>query len=274
MGPVQIIIPAPGGAKSECHTQQIRELERITGLTLFGRRPRGLEPTDAARALYPAAMRTLGGTNEAQSTVAELRGLSQGRLRLAASLTIATYSIPGALGALAAQYPGVDVSLRVGNSHQVAIWTRQGAVELGFVEGNPDTDLERHPYQRDVLVLIGRGDGTPDAIDVAAIADLPMILREPGSGTRALVDERLLRFGVVVSPRLELGSPEAIKRLVEAGLGYSFLPRLAVERELSEGRLREVAVHDLDLDRMFCWLSRPAESLSPAARAFTAILPS
>jgi DNA-binding transcriptional LysR family regulator len=172
-------------------------------------------------------------------------------------------------------HPGVDVRVTIGNTDAIVAAVRDGTLALALVEGLAGgDDLTTTPYQRDELALVvpagDRRFARRSKVPAAALDGVRFIMREPGSGTRALVDAALARAGIVPQPVLELPSGEAIARAVEAGLGVAIISRMVVERDAAAGRLRIVALTDLDLRRDFLLVRRRSSTPSPAARAFAA----
>ncbi|HXR97799.1 MAG TPA: LysR family transcriptional regulator [Terriglobales bacterium] len=229
-------------------SKQIRELELSLGATLLERLPRGVRPTPAGELLADYARRLFALEEEAEAALAELRDLRRGRLRLGASMTVGVYLLPEMLARFQSLHPGIAISAVVENTDTIQAALIAHQLDLGLVEGPGqfESDLESHTFAWDELIVVtadgpgrlpGRGAST-----LRQLAPLPWIMREPGSGTRALVDQILARARVQVTPTWIFNSPEAIKQAVMAGLGVAIVSRMAVESEISAGRLREIKV--------------------------------
>jgi DNA-binding transcriptional LysR family regulator len=177
-------------------------------------------------------------------------------LRVAASMTVAEYLLPGWLTVLRARDPQTAVALTAGNSAEVAAAVLDGRADLGFVEG-PDQPpgLASHQVSADRLTVVvapgHRWDRRRSGITAAELAATPLVAREPGSGTRRYFEQALSARGERdrVPPVAELSSTTAIKSAVAAGIGPAVLSSLAVAPELAAGTLRAVKVTDLDLSR-------------------------
>jgi DNA-binding transcriptional LysR family regulator len=251
---------------------RISALERRLGLVLLERGPTGSRLTVAGRAVVEWAHPVLDAAHALVGGAAALRADQRQRLRVAASLTIADHRVPGWLVRLRNREPDTSVALRVGNSSQVVELVRAGEVDLGFVEGpHVPPDLRSRAVGGDELVVVV-GPGHPWArrrrpIPARQLAATPLILREPGSGTREAATEFLRtatgarparpdepagraahtrdpagRGAEPAPPAAELGSTAAIKAAAMAGSAPAVLSRLAVAGELADHRLVEVAV--------------------------------
>ncbi|MGW1196978.1 LysR family transcriptional regulator [Streptomyces sp. NPDC002536] len=231
---------------------RIRSMERLLGVALVERSPRGSRLTDAGVLVTDWARRIVEAAEAFDAGAQALRGRRDSRLRVAASMTIAEYLLPGWLVALRAQRPGTAVSLLAGNSAAVAERLLAGEADLGFVEGlDVPAGLDGVVVGHDRLVVVAP-PGHPWArrrspLDAGELAATPLILRERGSGTRQVLDAAL--GGVTAAPLLELASTTAVKSAVVGGAGPSVLSELAVRDELASGRLVEIHVAGLALRR-------------------------
>ncbi|MEK7214313.1 MAG: LysR family transcriptional regulator, partial [Chloroflexota bacterium] len=145
---VELVISQP--AVSE----QVKELEIACGMPLLERLPRGVRLTQAGEVVYEYAERLFTAAEQLEQTLAELRSLLRGRLRLGASMTIGQYVLPAVMGAFGEQYPGVRLSLIVGNSSAIVARVVERELGLGFVGGAPtQTGLIVVPYLVDEIVV-------------------------------------------------------------------------------------------------------------------------
>jgi DNA-binding transcriptional LysR family regulator len=257
-------------------TQQVHALERHFGVTLVdvvGRRPL---LTDAGRFLAARARDLLGAADTLEREMGEFAAARGGDLYIGATLTIGSYVLPGLLARFAAAHPGVRARIDVANTRAMAGRIRAGELSLALVEGPiADPTLEIEPFQEDLLCLItppGHRLAGSGRVVAADLASEPFVWRERGSGTRAIAEAALAAAGVNPPVVLEMPSGEGVARAVEAGLGIAILSRLVVERAVAEMRLAVVEVEDLDLQRTFQLVTVRGRTLSPAARAFAALL--
>lgn len=225
-------------------SQSLAALESALGTVLFDRSGRRLVANEHGRLLLPKARAILDLGQEAQS----LFNGAAAHLRLGASTTIANYLLPAEIARFRQASPEAGVDLMVGNTRQIIEAVADLAVDVGFIEGPcHHPQLQIRPWRQDELVVVvGAGhplaDGQPDMTALAAGA---WILRESGSGTREEVERLLLPRIGTFAVAMELGDSEAIKHVVEAGLGISCLPRRVVAAQLGEGRLKAVALAPL-----------------------------
>lgn len=276
------------GAERLCVSQpavskQVRELEAALGLKLFDRLPRGVRLTQAGEVLAGHARRLFAVEADAERAIAELKGLSRGSLRVGASLTIGVYLLPEILGAYRKLHPGIDLELEIANTQAIQQKLRENALDVALTEGFVETgepkneldDLEAEIFHRDELVAVvppGHRLLSEEVVTAAQFCAEPFLMRETGSGTREVVERALAQVKVVVHPTMSLGSTEAIKRAVTAGLGVAIISRLALSTELAAGLLQVVALSNLRIERPLHIVRLRGKSESHAARAFFKLL--
>ena len=277
------------GAERLCVSQpavskQVRELEAALGLKLFDRLPRGVRLTQAGEVLAGHARRLFAVEADAERAIAELKGLSRGSLRVGASLTIGVYLLPEILGAYRKLHPEIDLELEIANTQVIQQKLRENALDVALTEGFVETcepkneldDLEAEIFHRDELVAVvppGHRLLSEEVGTAAQFCAEPFLMRETGSGTREVVERALAQVKVVVHPTMSLGSTEAIKRAVTAGLGVAIISRLALSTELAAGLLQVVALSNLRIERPLHIVRLRGKSESHAARAFFKLLP-
>lgn len=248
-------------------SMQIRKVAEAVGLPLFEQTGRRLELTEAGEALLRLARETFDGLDRFDQTIAELKGLRSGRLRLAA-VTSAEYFLPRLLGPFCNRHPGIEVALEVGNRERILGRLRAGTDDL-HVFGQPpeDTDAVARPFLENPLVVVAPA-GHPLAgsgeVPLARVAEEPFLLREAGSGTRTAAERAFREAGLPLRLRMELGSNEAIKQGVLGGLGLGVLSRHAVT---GTPGLVELPVSGFPILRQWFLVWPSTRPLSPAARA-------
>ncbi|MGX8905261.1 LysR family transcriptional regulator [Streptomyces netropsis] len=242
------------GITQPAASSRVRTMERMLGVALVERSPRGSRLTDAGVLVTDWARRIVEAAEAFDAGAQALRGRRDSRLRVAASMTIAEYLLPGWLIALRTRRPGTAVSLFAGNSSAVAERLLAAEADLGFVEGLAvPPGLDGAVIGHDRLVVV-TAPGHPWArrrapLDAAELSATPLILRERGSGTRQVLDAALASHGGVAEPLLELASTTAAKAAVVSGAGPSVLSELAVGEELAARRLVEIPVPGVGLRR-------------------------
>ncbi|MFI2643613.1 LysR family transcriptional regulator [Streptomyces sp. NPDC018610] len=239
------------GITQPAASSRIRSMERQLGLALVDRSPRGSRLTDAGALVTDWARRVVEAAEAFDAGAQALRDRRDSRLRVAASMTIAEYLLPGWLIALRARRPDTAVSLLAGNSAMVAERLLAGEADLGFVEGvSVPAGLDSVVIAHDRLIVVA-APTHPWArrrrpLDAAELAATPLILRETGSGTRQVLDAAL---GGLARPLIELSSTTAVKAAAVSGAGPAVLSELAVGDELSLRRLVTVPVEGVALRR-------------------------
>jgi len=244
------------GISQPAASTRIRRLERQLGVPLIERSPRGSRLTPSGELVAGWAQAAIDAAAALDAGVTSLRERSDAVLRVAASMTVAEYLLPGWLTALRGRDPGTAVALTAGNSAEVAAAVLGGEADIGFVEG-PDLPpgLASGQVGTDRLTVVvppgHRWARRRSGITAAELAAAPLVAREPGSGTRRYLEDALhAEAGVTrVPPIAELSSTTAIKAAVAAGIGPAVLSALAVAPDVAAGTLRAVKVTDLDLTR-------------------------
>ncbi len=255
---------------------QIAELELHLAAKLFDRLPRGVRLTEAGQILLTYARRIEGLSREAQQAIGELRGLRGGRLVIGASLTVGSYVMPPILGEFRHQYPEIELILDVANTEQIQRKLLDNELDIGFTEGLAEhADLISESFYADELVAVcppGHPILKLKRVTAAQFCSQPIILREQGSGTRAVVEQALAAKGISVHPVMSLGSIEAVKRAVMAGVGLAIVSELAIETERQAGALLVVTLSDLQLRRPLHQVELKGKTRGFASRAFLEML--
>jgi molybdate transport repressor ModE-like protein len=264
------------GLSQPAVTARIRGMERLVGVPLVERTPRGSRLTAAGALLADWARDVLLAADRLDVGMAALRGDREGRLRVAASQTVAEYLLPAWLVRLAADRPEVSVSLDARNSGHVASAVLQGDADIGFVEGPTVRDgLESQVIGSDRLVVVVP-PGHPwtrrrRPVDASELAATRLVRREPHSGSRAALDAALAAHGPLAAPLLELSTAGAIRSAVAAGAGPAVLSELAVGTDLAAGRLVEITVKGADFSRVLRAVWPSGQRPSGPARALLTI---
>ncbi len=253
-------------------SKMILELERQLDLNLIERGSQPLQLTDAGERLYQHARAIFDSEQTAEAELAALRGLAAGRLQLGASTTIATYLLPTIVGHFHEQYAGIRISMKSANTRRIADLLLDYQLDIALVEGPvEDPRLEMRPWHSDELVIIASPRhplAGRTALQPADLAGQGFIMREPGSGTRNVTEAALARCGLAVRTELELGSTEAIKEAVAAGLGVAMVSRASIVDQLTLRRLAVLDVPGLQCRRTLHQLIRKGRNPSAAVQAF------
>ncbi|MEM7142688.1 MAG: LysR family transcriptional regulator [Actinomycetota bacterium] len=251
---------------------RIRSLERQLGITLLERTPSGSTPTVAGTLVAEWAESVLRSADELNAGVAALKARRAGRLRVAASLTIAEYLLPAWLQQFLRTRPADSVKLEVANSSAVLERLRAGRADVGFVE-SPDstTDMTEQVVAHDRLRVVAGNDhpwARLGAVPLEAIVTTPLILREVGSGTRDAFEAALAEHtDMRPTAALELGSTAAIRAAVIAGGPPTVISERAIQGDLDASVLVAVEVPGLRIDRRLRAVWPRSKELPPLARA-------
>lgn len=241
-------------------TFQVRQLEEYFNTRLFDRTHNRISLTEAGQKVYEYADRIFALYAEMENSVRDLTGEVSGVLLLGASTTIAEYMLPALLGDFKAKYPEVSIRLQVANTDGIVSMVENNVIDLGVVEAPvTNKNLVVENCRMDKMVLIvppGHELADKESVPISDLTKFPYICREEGSGTREVMLEAVTKAGA--NPQdlnivMELGSPEAVKGAVEAGMGISILSRATIEKELKLGSLIAVDL-DMPLERPFSFV--------------------
>jgi DNA-binding transcriptional LysR family regulator len=263
------------GITQSAVSQRIAALEKDLRASLFDRRAGRIALTEAGERLYEFARRILDLHQEAREDLGGVHPTIAGDLPIASSSVPGECYLPALLSAFRERFPEVHVRATVGDSGSVMKDVARGVVTLGLVGQKVEMpSLESEAIGTDTLVLIlapGHPLAGRKSITLGMLARQPLIIREPGSGTRCALKKGLERAGAsldAMTIALEMGSNAAIRDAVRRGLGASFVSRSTVERELTSGELASVQVRGLVLTRYLYAVHHRRRPLSPAASAF------
>lgn len=252
-------------------SQQIKQLADIVGLPLFEQVGKRIFLTDAGCELRSVCQTIFGELERFEMTVADMKGMKKGKLRLAI-ITTAKYFVPRLLGTFCELYPGVNVSLKVTNREQMLRRLADNEDDL-YILGQPPqhADVVTLPFLDNPLVIIAPSSHAlagEKNVPLSKLAQEPFLMREPGSGTRLATERFFAEHGITVKVRMELGSNEAIKQAVAGGLGLAVLSAhsLALEKNSDEMAILDVA--EFPIRRQWYVAYRSDKQLSVVAQTF------
>ncbi len=250
---------------------QIRQLEELVGQPLFEYVGKKLYLTDAAEALQRASTDIFGRLDSLDMQLSDLLGSLQGQLNLAVESS-AKYITPHLFAAFRHLHPEVSLQLVVVNHAQAVRRLNLSRDDLLIMSQVPqDMPLDFLPFLNNPIVAVAPPDHPLCARGELQLQDLspyPLLVRESGSGTRKACEEYCHQKRAHFAQTLEIGSLDAQREAVIAGLGLALLPRHAVHQELTRGLLRELPVAELPLFRSWCAVNLRGRRLSPVAQAF------
>jgi len=260
-------------------SEHIRGLEEEVGVRLLDRLGRGAAPTKAGQLLLGYARRILELHREARQALDQFQGRMSGELVVAASTIPGEYVLPALIGRFKEKYPDIAISLLIGDTQRVVEWVLEGRAELAVAGAQIDhRALEYHELMPDELVLVVSAAHPWHGKKAATLEEVraePLIVRERGSGSRHALERALAEVGLDLSDfRVvgEMGSTQAIKQGVKAGVGISLISKRAVAEECQHRTLHCVKVKDLRFSRAFYLVTSTTRTRSPLAEAFRAFL--
>jgi len=228
-------------------TFQIRQLEESFSTRLFDRAQGRITLTAAGVVALEYAERILGLSAELDARMKEMSGQVGGPLLIGASMTVAEFLLPPVLGEFKARFPAVLPRLLVANSEAVQARVAERTLDLGFIEGESHlaslvTDVCCDDELR-VVCAPSHPLAKLQSVVPKALLEHAYVGREPGSGTREVIDSYLQKHGVApdsLQVVMELGSPEALKRLIATGLGFTIMSRAIAATEVKLGQLSQI----------------------------------
>ncbi len=251
-------------------SMQIRQFEQMAGLALLERAGERFVLTAAGREALRAARTVDAAIDEFETTMETLRGGVAGHVSVGLVST-AKYFAPRMVGAFAKSHSGVKVSMTVGNREQMLQGLRDFSIDIAIMGRPPEDEscvgdpIGDHPHL--IVAEPGHRLARRRQFDPALLADQTFVVREPGSGTRSLMERFLDEAGVTPGFGLEIDSNETIKQAVMAGLGVAFISAHTVAAELADGRLVKLNVRGLPIVRTWYVMRRRDRRPLPAVQA-------
>ena len=256
-------------------SMQVRQLERQLGVSLFERLGKRVHLTEAGREVYQYSRSVAQQLDEMETLLADLKGLNSGRLRISVAST-ANYFVPNLLATFHKRYPGVTVSLDVTNRETLIGQLSDNTVDL-VIMGQPPAslDVDAQAFMENPLVVVappGHSLARGKSVPLKRLQEETFLVREPGSGTRIAMERFFSERGIRLKTGMEVGSNEAIKQSVQAGLGLGLLSRATIEQELTLKRLIILQVAEFPIMRHWYIVHRHGKRLPAAAEAFKRFL--
>jgi DNA-binding transcriptional LysR family regulator len=256
-------------------SMQMKQLEEQVGLPLLEQIGKKLFLTEAGEELRGHASDIASRMADLAASMDQFRGLERGVLRLAVVSTV-NYFLPRLIARFSQRHPGVRVSLQVANREAVLSALADNSTDLAITGRPPDSvDVVAQHFMDNPLVFIAAPDhplAGADPIPLRRLARETLLLREPGSGTRAAMERHFAEHGVEVRAGCELATNEAVKQGVRAGLGLGMVSAQTLELELQTGHLVVLPVEGFPIVRQWYVVHRTHKRLSAAAQTFRALL--
>ncbi|GAB6152715.1 LysR family transcriptional regulator [Desulfosporosinus burensis] len=225
---------------------QIRNLENELGTKLINRSPKHLELTQSGEIFYGYAKNILLLYDKAKEEIDQLSNVVTGGLKVGASNTIGEYILPIVLTEFAAQFPKVGIETSISNTEEISQAVRANHLDLALVEGEVShSDFVIRPLMEDEIILVVPNQHALARLPIVTadhLQDQVWILRESGSGTRAFSDKLIKDRGIQVKKSYIIGSGQAVKQAVIAGLGIALVSSWIVRKELKTGELTAIRI--------------------------------
>lgn len=251
---------------------QIKNLEEYYKGQLFERTQQGVILTKAGQVFYDYAQRILALQDEMEQQLEIILQHESNQIIVGASTTVGNVSLPCSIYLFKEEYPEVNIRLEIANAEEILRKVKDEEVDFGVVETLPDTPgFSTHHVTSDELVLIVPPFHTAEGeqVSLAEFLKQPLIMREPGSGTRKVLAEFLAEHGYVLEDLniiTEMSTIDAIKSAVQAGMGGAVVPRLSVKKEVYQGTLRALTIAEMEMPLDFKILRLDSHYLSSKAR--------
>ncbi len=258
---------------------QIASLEQQLGTTLFDRGGRTTTLTRSGEVLCGYARQILELVSEAEQGIHRLNGLLWGELSIGASNIPGEYILPAILQRFRGSYPGIEITMILDDTRGIIKRVLDNGIEIGVVGASENSDkLTFTTFVSDKLVLIVPARNRWFTGGMATLDELqkaPFIMRETGSGTRSITQQRLRKADLSLDDlniAMTMGSTTAVKRAVESAAGVSIVSERAVQHELKLGLIKSMDIEGVELTRDFFIVCRKGKVLAPAAQALLQFL--
>lgn len=263
------------GVSQPAVSKAVRELEDQLQVVLLERGGRSFRPSEAGQMLYKYARGIFAMERAAIEAVQAYSELERGSLVIGASTTIAAYWLPRHIADFANQHPGINIRLLSGNTRQVAQWLLDCDIDVALVEGAIDDErLEMRPWRHERMLIVSGTETFPAGRRQRAedLSTHCWLMREPGSGSRTVMEMELERLSIHPSKIIEAGSNEIIVQMAAAGLGVGMVPEVAAADAIALNRIQSVELMEGEINRELFRLRLPRRPISQSALAFEAMI--
>lgn len=256
-------------------SHQIKTLEHEVNQVLFARKGRSARLTPAGQLFLPYAQQILTLLTEGKTLLAEYGG-EYGRLSIGAGTTTIIFRLPDLLQKYKNRFPGIELAIKAGSSREIADLVLGGALDFGLITTptHPGKIKSVPLYQDEILLVVPASWRPPRSpLTLEDLKDKPLVLFPRTSGFREFLEStfRARQFHPRIS--LELDTIEGIKQMVRIGMGFSFLPKIAVSSEISAGELKTYPLAGLgDLHRTTYLIYLPDKVWTNAMKGFAGLL--
>ena len=257
-------------------SERVAKLEKSLGTTLLDRLGRKVVPSQVGKVLYERASKLLELKKQTCLEIEDFLGVKRGEIVLGGSTIPGEYILPDFVGRFRKKYPLISVRLSIADTGVITSGVREGKFEFGVVGSQMDDECLEYKklWQDEIILVVPKGHhlASKKNVNLKSLQDEPFLMRERGSGTRRILEEKLLkqhginfgRFNIIA----ELGSSTAIKEGIKKGLGISFLSSWSVQSEIKRDELKVVALKDFEVQRFFFLVRDKRRATSPICSTF------
>lgn len=256
-------------------SEHIRLLEKTVGEILIDRLGREVVPTPAGHVFYGYAIHIIKILQESMQALSQFKGRLEGRLVLGASTIPGTYILPKYIGSFRSSHPAIKITLKIGDTENIVKQILDGELEAGIVgyQWNDKRLLTEEIFSDELVLAVHPGHpwARQKRIPLSELIDEPFILREKGSGTRMVLRNIMEEYGFDlerISVVAEMGSTEAVRQGIRAGIGISILSGQAVDEDFQLGNLVRVEIENVRFLRPMHLAFRKNRQLTPLCKAF------
>jgi DNA-binding transcriptional LysR family regulator len=252
-------------------SMQITQLEENIGLPLFEQMGKKVYLTEAGQEMYHYSRSVAQQLTELENILASLKGLEKGKLLISVAST-ANYFVPTLLGTFCKRFPGITTNLDVTNRKELLRQLQENEIDLAVMGQPPiEMNLDAQAFMENPLVIVAPTDhplALEKKIPLKRLEQEVFLVREPGSGTRDAMERFFKKHGIKITTGMEIGSNEAIKQSVQAGLGLGLLSRYTLDMELALKRLVILDAEEFPIMRYWYVVHRQGKRLSIIAQEF------
>ena len=256
-------------------SSHIKDLEDHFGCRLIDRLSKNVSPTKAGELLYDYARQLLALKDETETAISEFQGKIKGSLSAGGSTIPGTYMLPKLMGGFLALYPGVNLSLTIGDTLKITTETANGNIEISIVGALSDSKMvsQEKIFNDEMRLIICENHkwAARSSVTLDELVKEPFILREDGSGTRKAIEDSLRNVGAScddLNAVVEMGSTEAVIQGVKNGVGVSIVSPVALSDVLSSKSISVLSIEGVSLSRSFYLTVHGRKTLSPLAASF------
>lgn len=235
-------------------TKHIKELESEVGEALFRRQGSRISLTQMGEIVLPQVESILGMYSKLNDSIDDKTEQFRGVINLGVSTTIIQYVLPSILAKFKKEYPNVDVRLVSGNSEEIEDLVIDSKADLALVEGNSFRQALHYESFADDHIVLVTAKGKRSKLSVDDIVRLPLVIRENGSGTLAVIEKALSKIGISrkeLNVVIQIGSSEGIIRYLMNSSAYAFISIAAAKDHIAQGEIKIVNIPGLRIDRTF-----------------------